>query len=361
MGKAQNIWFVYRSHYEGPLSKRVRSLSASSILEWFRAKIETARGSEEPSKVVREELGGYVYGFDTIFEAAREHRLPIPQSTAALGELLHEHLYVEGKPDNIRLDDHTLRVRTDDDEVDLAYFFFDDTAAREYSDRVAYLLQEDPRLPDGDADGTFRLPVKLNLLLPGGEGKGATYACLLTFYDSQSIPGEAAVFPGVRLPDLAAHLRRVLPESKPQKWSAEWLATWPLELRLLRAMVDPNDRTLSPALGRAQAFPLGPIAADTNHSRLGIGAQAAARDEFLEAAAKSKKSKHAGDPKRSIVHEGEHVAVLCAHTSSHFGYQQWILFDDRWAAAHPDLASSVLRYASGWDPFILNEAEPAAL
>jgi hypothetical protein len=28
----------------------------------------------------------------------------------------------------------------------------------------------------------------------------------------------------------------------------------------------------------------------------------------------------------------------------------WFLFDTVWAAAHPDLAQSLLRYASGWDP-----------
>jgi 3-oxoacyl-ACP reductase-like protein len=48
--------------------------------------------------------------------------------------------------------------------------------------------------------------------------------------------------------------------------------------------------------------------------------------------------------------------VLCAHTSTHFGHQQWILFDDRWAAAHPDLAASLLHYARCWDPFAVREA-----
>jgi hypothetical protein len=33
-----------------------------------------------------------------------------------------------------------------------------------------------------------------------------------------------------------------------------------------------------------------------------------------------------------------------------FGYQQWFLFDTVWAAAHPDLAASLLRYAEDRDP-----------
>ena len=34
-----------------------------------------------------------------------------------------------------------------------------------------------------------------------------------------------------------------------------------------------------------------------------------------------------------------------------FGFDQWFLFDTRWAAANPDLARSLLRYAAHWDPY----------
>ena len=39
------------------------------------------------------------------------------------------------------------------------------------------------------------------------------------------------------------------------------------------------------------------------------------------------------------------------HVDQRFSYQRWYLFDDVWAAAHPDLAASLLRCAAGWDPF----------
>jgi hypothetical protein len=348
MTNGSGIWFVYRSHYDGPLSKRVRRLKASSVLGWFQEKFEVARTAGEPRKVADHELGGYVYGFGTIFEAVKQHGLPCPRSVPALAKLLRKHLYVEGGRDHIRLDEHTLRVLTDDDEVQLAYFFFDDHAARAHPDRVAYLLTEDPRLPDGKGSGTFVPPVKPDALLPGGGGEGITYACLLTFYDSASMPGEAVAFPGVRLPELAVHFRRIIPESAPAPWSEEWLETWPLELRLLRAMLEPEDRTIGPALARVQAYPLDTLGSATNHSHLGVGRYETARREFLKA---GKTFRHQGDPSCSIVHEGEHVAILCAHTSSHFGYQQWIFFDDRWASTWPELAASILRYATQWDPF----------
>ena len=39
------LWFVYRSHYEGPLSRRVRKLRASSVLAWFQARMAEARAA----------------------------------------------------------------------------------------------------------------------------------------------------------------------------------------------------------------------------------------------------------------------------------------------------------------------------
>ena len=47
---------------------------------------------------------------------------PAPQSMRELRDLLEKHLYVEQE---LRVDEHSVRVLTDDDEVDLAYFFVD--------------------------------------------------------------------------------------------------------------------------------------------------------------------------------------------------------------------------------------------
>lgn len=347
------IWFVYRSHYEGPLSKRLRRLDAPSVLAWFQERFADARGAAAPRDVGEAELGGYVYGFGTLFEAVKEHRLPTPKTMAGLDKQLRKHLYVEGGSDHIRVNDHTLRVATDDDEVDLAYFFFDDDAARQHPDRVAWLLHDEPRLPEGDAEGPFEPPFAPAPILPRGDGEGATYACLLTLCDNPSIPGTAAVIPGVRLPELAAHLRRVIPEAKTVAWSATYRETWPFELRLLRALLEPGEERLGPALGRCAAYPLDGLMRQEGTALLGLLPHAEARAELL---ARAEGLEHDGDPSKSIVHESAHAALLCAHATSAFGYQQWILFDDRWAAAHPALAASILRYAHGWDPFPYRKA-----
>jgi ABC-type multidrug transport system ATPase subunit len=47
---------------------------------------------------------------------------------------------------------------------------------------------------------------------------------------------------------------------------------------------------------------------------------------------------------------GRILAQALVHVHDLFGYERWYLFDDRWAAGHPELAASLLRYAGSWDP-----------
>jgi hypothetical protein len=49
----------------------------------------------------------------------------------------------------------------------------------------------------------------------------------------------------------------------------------------------------------------------------------------------------------------KHVAQALVHMDGSVGpgdlFHPWILFDHQWAAAHPDLANSLLRLATRWD------------
>jgi len=341
----KGIWFVYRSHYEGPLSRRIVRLEDRSVIDWITRLIREARTADEPHDIYVKDLGGYVYGIGSLFEATKEHSLKAPQNIEQLQKLLKKHLYVEGE---FKLDERSLRVLTDDDEVALAYFFFDEELAKAHPDRVAWLLHDEPRLPDGEGDGAFTPPYKFEEISPKGDGEGTTYACFFTFYDGDSLPGNVFTIPGVRIPDLASHLRNVMPTKKQATWSKDWLETWPLELRLLRAMIEPGQISIAPALPRCAAYPLRGVGSGTNHSYLGVGAHATARGEFEKVLSAFKLD---GDPTKAVIHVGKHAALFCPHTSSFFGHEQWVLFDDLWASAHPQLATSILRYGAHWDPF----------
>ena len=288
--------FVYRSHYDGPLSKRVRVRPDASVLAWFQ------RGwyERDHDQWLAAEVGDDVYGLHSIFDAAREHDLAVPRTLGDLHRLLTEHLYVEGE---FRLDARTLRVLTDDDEVELAYFFLDDEAVADAADRTAYLVYPEWPLPVTTRDGgEFTPPVPVAAAAPDAGGAGATYVVLLTYYDGDSIPGPGPlVFRGARLSDLPARLRTVDPDTG-----------WPPELAVLR------DQTSI---------------------------------DSVEAALARVNRELSKNPDRSLLTVDEHIAQLAMHCHEEFGYQQWFLFDDVWAASHPELAASLLRYATHWDPF----------
>jgi hypothetical protein len=111
--RVSRMYFVSRWREESPFSKRVGTVPDVTVLDWFR------RGwhRDDPDEWIDSELGGHVYGLDSIFEEVRKRTLPRPESVDQLRALLREHLWVEGddKGDYIRLGEHALRVRTDDD------------------------------------------------------------------------------------------------------------------------------------------------------------------------------------------------------------------------------------------------------
>ncbi|WP_433223860.1 hypothetical protein ACQP00_14990 [Dactylosporangium sp. CS-047395] len=303
---------MYRSHYEGQWSKHIRRLPDRGVLDWFR------RGwdSGDPDGWAEAELGVDPYGLHTVFDAAAEHDLPKPGTLDELRAQLHEHLYVEGDPDEyIRLDEHSLRVRTDDDEVELAYFFLDDEVLAAHPERLAYVVHEGPLPADSGA----------------GEGEPSTFAVFLTYYDGSSLEATPPfVFPGVSLPELPAHLRAAEPDSD----------VWPPELMVLQALTAPGDETVRPALERCNRWPGFNINADPWPEDTTDAWAVLAGAEF----------ESGRNPELSVLQAGEHLAQLAMHCDDFFGFQQWYLFDTDWAAAHPDLASSLLRYATHWDP-----------
>ncbi|WP_431727378.1 hypothetical protein [Verrucosispora sp. TAA-831] len=327
------MYFVYRAREESPLGKRVVTLPDATVLDWFRRGWE----HDDPDALIHSELGGDVYGLSSIFEEIPEHHLPRPESVDDLRALLREHLWVEGDEDTfIRLDAHALRVRTDDDEVDLTYYFLDDEAAAS-RDRVAFLLHGTWPLPtDAAAPGAnFSHGVPVRTVRLAASGPQAVYSVRLCWQSPDShrnldLAG-AIVFPGLTLPDLATHLRSA---DDPD------IHHWPHDAQLLRALIAPADADLSGSLHRYARLPgyapfsdrrdQLPTPADLDDIRTPLPAQPATK---------------------SLIIVEPHITQVARYIDDFFGFDQWFLFDTRWAAAQPDLARSLLRYAAHWDPF----------
>ena len=338
-----SVYFVYRSHYEGPSGKHVRRLEADSVLGWFQGVWERAKQADDASEWVKAEIGADVYGFASIFEAARKHSLPAPTSDQSLKSYLEEHLYVEGE---IRYKPHALQVLTDDDEIELAYYIFDDHYLGEHPGRAAYLLHEDWRLPTTSGERLYAPSIEAKTIEPSGDWTGTTYLAFLAFYDSLNLTDLAIVGPwridGVRMPHLTDYLRIATPDKE-----------WPFELKLLRSQLPPDGAgkaSLLTALERATRFPVLQIGGSMPTSKIGLGTVEQARAELEGILGSIGQQEDTADSLKSMVSSGDHIAQLCLHLGSEVEmYHQWFLFDDLWAGHHPDLAEGVLSYAKRWN------------
>ncbi|GIJ43932.1 hypothetical protein Val02_08180 [Virgisporangium aliadipatigenens] len=328
------MYYVCRWRDFGPFSKSIVTLPDATVLDWFR------RGwGEDPEKWLADQDID-AYGLESIFEAVHEHDLPKPATVDELRALLYEHLYVEGDDVtvNVRLDEHTLRVRTDDDEVDLAYYLLDDVAVAASPDRLAYLLNDAWPLPFSAGDGDAFVPdVPVRTVRIAPPAAHCVWSVRIgwdpTPEGSNLDVAGAVAFPGVSLPNLGATLRD-LDDAR-----AEAL---PDEARLLRALVAPGENDPGPALHR--------------YSRLdGYDPSAELVPPVLlprpEQAALFDLRPDPEPPTRSLVRVDPHIAQVARYIDDFFGFDQWFLFDDRWAAAHPEAALSLLRTAAHWDPF----------
>src|SRR5262249_27033194 len=145
-------------------------------------------------------------------------------------------------------------------------------------------------------------------------GKGSMYAVLLridarfnTLGEPENYNGPPAItFPGVRLGGFTERLRLA---------SSDEAETWPTELKVLRHQITTGAQSLEASLHGA------------NHSPDVVGPA------------------ERRDPGLSSVRVDEHIAQFAMHHNNIDGHEQWFLFDDVWAASHPELAESLLRYA----------------
>lgn len=346
----EGVLFVYRTPYDDPSCKRIRKLKGASVLDWFQRAFRGAsrwKPSPEPYLPYDEHgsnwelrtCGGHVYGFSSFLQKARELNLPTPGSWQELAAFLQEHLYVEGRSPVV--DEETVRVLTDDDELELAYFVLPLSYLDLYPERLEFLTRKSWRLPTASSrESTFQPPVELPEVRPAGQGEGAVYVVDLSIVDGCNLSDLSAdqaarVLPGLRVPDLPSYLRTQEPREEDD---------WPQLLRGLRLALGTKERTLKHAVKRCLEVGTGRLANVSNspsytEARLELGKQWPAL---------SAQPTSPDDLARSKSACSSHLLQLSRWED--WCFNQWFVFDDLWASANPNLASSLLHYATNWDP-----------
>lgn len=371
-----SIYFVYRSHYNTPKLNLVKKFETASILDWFKQNWHVADSEAA--------LGCAPYGFDSLYCAIDKKKIAPPETNEDLRKILDEHLYVEGE---ILFEPKFIQVLTDDDELEMAYYFVDSSYLAEHAAKASFLVHDDWKLPSTFGDQPFHSSERTRLLSPKGNSQGSTYCAFLSYYDSSSLSDliGAKRIDGVRIPDLARHLTTAsAPATEPQ------CDGWPFELLMIRSQIlaDPNgvepeeekflealrdnpeddpqwnayeewlkERDsrhigivlLERAMKSSAAFPVSVITNSVNYIGFGSNEISKAQAE-LEKLLEQVRDRETW-PDKAMAQVEEHVAQVSIQTAD-WGeplYQRWILFDDMWASANGELANSILRYADRWD------------
>ena len=327
------VYLVYRTPDETPLTRRVHKFDDVTMFDWFQRiwpeLSEESLGNH--SGRVDDELNGGMY---CLMEDMREHG-ETPGSPAELTQWLDGRSFGEG---SVKAVEHAFQAYTDDDEFDLVTLVFDDEFRKQNPDRTEFLLREEWALPDQyddhvSTDKPFIWEGATNKLKPIGENEGSVYACLVVIDDGGWLsdllgPYE---FQGVRLPGFVDFLRtvpeEVIQESEnikkwftPEKWRTEFV-----ELRRIAMAEDVED----------------------------LGSLLKSYDRQAQAKFESKPDNPRSYWKSkwlpSKIQSGDHFAQIAfterSTSRDNKTYDctvSWYFFDDVWAAAHSDLAKSIL-------------------
>jgi hypothetical protein len=325
------------------------------------------------------------YGFGSLFEAIGKYRLGAPETSEHLDLILAEHLYVEGE---IHFRPHAIQVLTNDNELDVAYYIFDDHFLKEHGSVATFLLRESWELPTSSCAGVFSHSEPCTTLPDGTVSSGTVYC---SFHAEHGSGGQlsddvgAWSIPGIRLTDLPRYLASRVPGV-----DIPLDNSWPSELLLLRSQLlnsqsdvsseeaallkalqnDASDNNswlryerwcadhgsanmgqilLLRAFGFCARYPVcamtgGNIDWSSGEKTIGLG-----KDEIVGFETVQRLN---NDPAKSLIQVDSHIAQASIHTDRWGSvdlYNRWILFDDLWAAANADLANAILRYGNRWD------------
>jgi hypothetical protein len=310
--------FILRSPYL-PANRSILRLDALSPLAWFQAIWPHLRNDADvTSKML---LGvEQLYGFDGFAEHVRNNEPAAPASLDELQRLLSQCWY----SNNVECQDGYVLVETDDDEVELAFWWVSDEVFLAEQERFACYATDS--LPLEIGEGGFDPECNTTVIGDAG-GDGAVFAVFATVWDSGNLcdlPGPVEV-KGLRLPDLAAWLQTA-PGDEEHLLEIDWLAL----------VARHNPKLDLPALLRrlAEACPQHV----SNHWKE-IHSGALSEEKLL------KDVRWLGDGQPSVVvQDSPHAIEFRLYDG--FNWNVWFLFDDLWASAHPTLAQSLLQFGT---------------
>lgn len=323
------IYFAFRSGYE-KTSRYVKVFEANSVLDWFQTNWNSF---QEEYSCENEILGVHVYGFPIEDEELEEgQKVKPPKSISQLKSLIEEYIY----SNEIKANTNCIQVLTDDDEIELAWYVFDEIYAEKYPDKVDIWFNE--YLPQNFGSNGKILKKKCNLVLPKGNKKGCIYYGSSSYYDGGNIESLEGLYKidNIRLPDILDYLR-----TKDIKLKEETEFCYGLdELKLMQYVAKQL-----PKAGIAEIFNILQQIPLTEFDRGDIDIKDI-DEHTLTDVLKSQNSKKIVS-ENSFMKISEHCYEWNTIGMDTF-HNYFVLFDDLWVEKNETLANSLQQYMRDW-------------
>lgn len=322
------ITFAYRSGYV-PNNRHLREFEAESVLSWFVQNwpvLSAPSNSEQASEALQTLLGVRPYGLP-VSDHDDETPVAAPRSLKELTEKLEAFTY----NNEVLVSKHCAQVLTDDDEIELAWYVFDEEYAQQNAAKIS--IWQHPDLPLQFGDASHQEALKSKKVLPAGTERGQLYWMSSAIHDSMNLEDlEGAYrFEGVRLPELLDYLRDSATISA-RGDEGYGLADLRLVQRLCKLFPAHDQQQIFEELANCQTVKLDAVASE---DIAGLS---------LEEVRQMQASGATPDSARVVC--GEHLVEVITQDSEVHDYL--VLFDDLWLAANPELGQSLIRFCSTW-------------
>jgi hypothetical protein len=313
-----------------PANRSIYRLNEPSPLAWFQSIWPRLR---EDIDATSESLLNVseLYGFGGFADNVRNKGLAAPADMAELQTLLSLNWYGD-----VACRDGYVLIETDDDEVELAFWWVSEEVLQAEQERFA-CYASDP-LPGEIGSGGF--DPGFDVALAGNaEGAGSVFCAFATVWDGRNLrylPGPIEVR-GLRLPGFTRWLQAVppgrirIPGLLPIELKVDHLLL-ELELMALTARHNP-ELDLRALLLRMAEVP--PHNVDKHYKEIAAGTLS---EEELR---KEPRWPDRGPPSVFLRDNANSIEF---RLFDGFVSHVWFLFDDLWASAHPILARSLLRF-----------------
>lgn len=324
------VYFAFRSGYERT-TRYTKVFEAKSVLDWFQSNWDMFQGEYLCEKEI---LGVHVYGFpieDSDLDSGQ--KIPAPKSLTKLKLDIETYIY----SNEVKVNTNCVQICTDDDEIELSWYVFDEIYAEKFPEKVAIWTQE--YLPQTYGNVGKLLANRCIEIVPKGNGKGCIYYGSASCYDSGNIDSLEGLYKinNVRLDTFLNYLRNSQIRVKNEDDGDMGLYELSFIKFVAQQLPNANFNDILEYLGKVPMTEFNEDIDFDNFEKYTL-------NDIL-AIEKSEDSL----PDSSFIRISEHMCEWNTATYDNEFHNYFVLFDDLWVEKNEIYAKNLARFTKTWE------------